>query len=111
MKKIIAGAFDFTLIACVFSKLYILRFGYLRNIPAWSSPWHDIHLILTVIAVFILPFRVKQYPTLGHFITYDRAGKKRTTIIVPAFWLVLIIYASLIAARIFVKIFESAYAN
>lgn len=108
MKRIAGYGLDAFLILCLLMFFYFHAFSNSRNIPPWSSGWGNIRLLLAILAMVTIPFRVKRYPNVSHFIVFDSAGSRRKTIIAPLFWMLVIIFGSLIILRTLVKMLDSA---
>jgi hypothetical protein len=108
MKRIAGYGLDAFLIVCLLVFFYFHAFGNSRNIPPWSSVWGNIRLLLAILAMLTLPFRVKRYPNVSHFIMFDGAGGRRKTIIFPLLWMLVIIFGSLVILRTLVKLLEPA---
>ena len=101
-------ALDAVLIVCLITFFYSHAFEKGKIVSPLVSGWHTANFVIALLAVFVLPFRLKKYPNLNRFISYDRAGDRRKTIAVPLIWMMLFIFGSIVALRVVVKLFELA---
>jgi hypothetical protein len=104
MRKIVGDAIDFGLICILLVYYYFDAF---EKAPAWSQATTDhLRLILAVIAIFVLPFRLRRHKKLHHFFAYNRDGRPRRVYIVPAVTVAGVFIATLYCIRVIVLIFN-----
>lgn len=104
MKKAALCLLDVVLIFAILAFFYIRAFyghsGY--TISSEMAHWRNLCFVLALLAIFILPFRVKSYPALGNYIMSNRKGEKRSALIFPLLSMLSVIFGSILIIRIVV---------
>lgn len=106
MKKLALYMMDAALVSAVLFFYYVIAFyGHGRAaISNQMAHWRDVCFVLTLVAMFVIPFRLKSYPSLYNFVMFDSHGERRKTIFVPLVGMVSIIIGTVAIIRIFVVV-------
>ncbi|WP_124891861.1 hypothetical protein [Burkholderia sp. Bp9090] len=105
MKKIALHLMDAALVSAVLFFYYVRAFyGHGRApISTQMAHWRDACFVLTLIAMFVIPFRVKKsYPSIYNFATFNAKGERRKTIFIPLLTMITIIIGTVAIIRIFI---------
>lgn len=87
MKKIIGNSIDVIFISSLLIFFYACafgNFGHGRIHDPLMFQLFRINMFIVFAAILILPFRVRRYPRISHFVIYKRDGCPRTNFVLPA---------------------------
>jgi len=88
--------------------LSLLMFFYFHafNKEQAGTNWRIADFVLALLAIIVLPFRVKAHPRLSNYVLYDGKGERRKTLIIPLASMLLVLFGFIVAARIAFRLFE-----
>jgi hypothetical protein len=102
MNRWLGSLLDLALVACVLVYFYFRWFPVDRHPVGVVRGLSYLSLLLTIVAMIVLPFRIKRYPTLAKFATQDFAGRGRKSVVIPALCVFLFVFLTVSAARLLV---------